>query len=522
MKILTANQMRQADQDCSNLGVSPEQLMENAGLAIAREVNSILGNVSGKNTLVLTGPGNNGGDGLVASRHLHDWGAKVAVFLFSERSPDDPNLKLARERDIEFVDATKEAALDRLNELLPSASGVIDAIFGIGKIRPFQGVLKRALDTINRAKRSSLRIIAVDLPSGLNADTGEVDPSCLYADNTITMAFPKTGLLKYPGMERTGRITVADIGIPQYLAEQANEELITADWVRSVLPPRSLNANKGTFGKAMVIAGSTNYVGAAYLACSGAQRAGTGLVTLATAGRIYALLAGRLTETTYLPLPETHPGIISSGAIKFLSPEMAKYNAVLLGCGLGKSQSIKKFIEDLLLRPKNLPSTFIIDADALNILARIPNWWQRFGDDAILTPHPGEMARLTGTTVDEVQSDRTGTTKELARKVNKTVVLKGACTVISTPDGRTAISQSANPGLASAGTGDVLSGIIAGLVAQSLSLFDAAAAGVFLHGEAGELVRSRLGDTGMVASDLLELLPIVIKHTKENTMGQIT
>ncbi|MFO8143728.1 MAG: NAD(P)H-hydrate epimerase, partial [Dehalococcoidales bacterium] len=278
MKILTANQMRQADQDCSNIGLPPEQLMENAGLAIAREVNSILEGVKGKSIVVLTGPGNNGGDGLVASRHLHDWGAKVSVFLFSDRSTDDPNLKLARERNIEFIDATREAALDKLKELLPSASGVIDAIFGIGKIRSFQGVLKRALDTINQAKRPSLRVIAVDIPSGLNADTGAIDPSCLYADNTITMAFPKTGLLKYPGMERTGRITVADIGIPQYLAEQVNEELITADWVRSVLSSRPLNANKGTFGKAMVIAGSSNYVGAAYLACSGAQRVGTGLV----------------------------------------------------------------------------------------------------------------------------------------------------------------------------------------------------------------------------------------------------
>ncbi len=521
MKILTANQMRQADQDCSNIGLPPEQLMENAGLAIAKEVNSILEGVRGKSIVVLTGPGNNGGDGLVASRHLHDWGAKVSVFLFSDRSTDDSNLKLARERNIEFIDATREAALDRLKELLPSASGVIDAIFGIGKIRPFQGILKRALDTINQAKRPSLRVIAVDIPSGLNADTGAIDPSCLYADNTITMAFPKTGLLKYPGMERTGRITVADIGIPQYLAEQVNEELITADWVRSVLPSRPLNANKGTFGKAMVIAGSSNYVGAAYLACSGAQRVGTGLVTLATAGRIYALLAGRLIETTYIPLPETHPGIISSGAVKLLSPELGNYDAVLLGCGLGKSQSVKKFIEEMLLRPKNLPSPFIIDADALNVLARIPNWWQRFGDDAILTPHPGEMSRLIGTTVDEVQSDRTGTTKGLARKVNKTVVLKGACTVISAPDGRTAISQAANPGLASAGTGDVLSGVIAGLVAQGLSLFDAASAGVFLHGEAGEMVRSRIGDTGMVASDLLELLPVVIKQVKENPLSQI-
>lgn len=489
--------------------------MENAGVAVAEEVRKILGAVSEKAILILIGPGNNGGDGLVAARHLQDWGAKVTLFLFSERPPDDPNLKLAQERSINYIDATKEAALDKLVELLPSTSAVIDAIFGIGRIRPFHGTLKKALDVINQAKRPGLRIIAVDLPSGLNADTGAVDPSCLYADNTITLAFPKIGLFKSPGAERTGRITVADIGIPAYLAEQATDELITADWVRSILPRRPLNANKGTFGRVIVVAGSNNYIGAAYLACSSAMRVGTGLVTLATATRIQSILAAKLTEATYLPLPESHPGIISPGAAKLIHQNLNGYNALLLGCGLGQSQPVIKFIEDLLLRVRAAPPPLILDADALNILARVPNWWQRLTGDAILTPHPGEMARLAGVTVDEVQSDRIGITKGLARKMNKTIVLKGACTVIVTPDGRTGISPVANPGLASAGTGDVLSGIIAGLVAQGLSFFDAAAAGVFLHGEAGEMVRSRLGDAGMIASDLLPVLPLVIKQLKE-------
>jgi len=489
--------------------------MENAGAAVAEEVRKILGAVSEKAILVLIGPGNNGGDGLVTARHLQDWGAKVTLFLFSERPPDDPNLKLAQERSIDCIDATKEAAPDKLAELLPSTSAVIDAIFGIGRIRPFHGTLKKALDVINQAKRPGLRIIAVDLPSGLNADTGAVDPSCLYADNTITLAFPKIGLFKSPGVERTGRITVADIGIPAYLAEQATDELITADWVRSVLPRRPLNANKGTFGRVIVVAGSNNYIGAAYLACTSAMRVGTGLVTLATAARIQSILAAKLTEATYLPLPEAHPGIISPGAAKLIHQNLNGYNALLLGCGLGQSQAVIKFIEDLLLRVRAAPPPLILDADALNILAGVPNWWQRLTGDAILTPHPGEMARLAGVTVDEVQSDRIGITKGLARKMNKTIVLKGACTVIVTPDGRTGISPVANPGLASAGTGDVLSGIIAGLVAQGLSFFDAAAAGVFLHGEAGEMVKSRLGDAGMIASDLLPVLPLVIKQLKE-------
>ncbi|MDD5509496.1 MAG: NAD(P)H-hydrate dehydratase [Dehalococcoidales bacterium] len=515
MKILTANQTRQADLDCANIGLPADKLMENAGAAVAEEAGEILGGVSGKTILILVGPGNNGGDGLVAARHLHDRGAEVNIFLFSERPPDDPNLILVRERSINCVDATKETALDQLADLLPTTGAVIDAVFGIGRIRPFHGTLKKALDMINQAKRPGMRIIAVDLPSGLNADTGAVDPSCLYADNTITLAFPKIGLFKYPGAERTGRITTADIGIPAYLAEQATDELITADWVSSALPRRPLNANKGTFGKVIIVAGSSNYIGAAYLACSSAMRVGTGLVTLATAARIQSIIAGKLTEATYLPLPEAHPGIISPGAAKLIRQNLNGYDALLLGCGLGQSQPVAKFIEELLLRVKTTLPPLILDADALNILARFPNWWQRLTVDAILTPHPGEMARLAEVTVDEVQSARIEITKEMARKTNKTIVLKGACTVIATPDGRTRISAAANPGLASAGTGDVLSGIISGLAAQGLSLFDAAAAGVFLHGEAGEMVRSRLGDAGMIASDLLPVLPLAIKQLKE-------
>jgi len=517
VKILTANQMRQVEQDCANIGLPPDKLMENAGKAFAEETRKILGNIKKQNLLILIGPGNNGGDGLVAARHLHDWGAKVALFLFGKRAPDDQNFALVQERDIDCISVNEAENLDKLESLLPSSTAVIDALFGIGKIRPFYDILKAALDRVSNAKRNrpSLRIIALDLPSGLNADTGAVDPACLYADNTVTLGFPKTGLLKTPGVERAGKITVADIGIPAYLVEQVTNELIDGKWARTVLPPRPLQANKGTFGRALVIAGSTNYIGAAYLAGSGAVRVGTGLVTLATATTLQPILASKLTEVTYLPLPEAQRGVISPTAAKLVYQNLDSYSAVLLGCGLGQSRAAMEFIDNMLLRTKAIPLPLVLDADALNTLSRIPNWWQRLTDDAILTPHPGEMARLAGTSVEEVQINRVGIAKRFAQEWHKTVVLKGAYTVIAAPDGHTRISPIANPGLASAGTGDVLSGVIAGLVAQGLSLFDAAACGVFLHGEAGELVKSRLGDAGMLASDLLPALPVVIKQLKE-------
>ena len=518
MKIVTAEQMGQIDRQCAKVGLPTSVLMENAGKAVAEEVRQILGAIDQQHILILLGPGNNGGDGLVAARYLHDWGAKVTLYLLSQRPPDDPNLKLVQERKITSVEATQDENLGKLDELLSSASAVIDALFGTGKSRPLSGKFLQALDLVSKAKKkqTGLHIIALDLPSGLNADSGAVDDACLYADNTITLGFPKLGLFNFPGAGRVGKVTIADIGIPPYLAEQVTTELITEEWARAVLPQRPLEANKGSFGRVLVASGSINYIGAAYLACSGAIRVGAGLVTLATATSLQPVLASKLTEVTYLPLPESHPGIISSKAARLIHQQFNYYNVLLLGCGLGQSQSVIRFIRAILFRSKSALPSLVLDADALNTLAKIPNWWQQLTDDAILTPHPGEMARLVGVSVDEVQSDRLGIAKRVAIDWHKTIVLKGAYTVVATPDGQARISLVANPGLASAGTGDVLTGAIAGLVAQGLSLSDAAALGVYLHGEAGEMVKTRLGDAGMIATDLLPALPLVIRQLKEH------
>ena len=519
MKILTTSQMRQVEQDCANIGLPPDKLMENAGKAFAEEARGILGNIKKQNILMLIGPGNNGGDGLVAARYFHDWGAKVSLFLFGDRAPEDQNFTLIQERGIDCVSVTGDENLDKLESRLASSNAVIDALFGIGTIRPFHDALQSALERVSDAKRNRplLRIITLDLPSGMNADTGAVDPACLYADNTITLGLPKTGLLKSPGVERVGRITVADIGIPAYLVDQVSDEMVDEEMARSLLPQRPLQANKGSFGRTLIIAGSINYTGAAYLASSGALRVGTGLVTLAMATSLQPILASKLTEVTYLPLPEAQRGIISPSAARLIHQNLNNYDTLLLGCGLGQSRATAEFIENTLLRAKTIPLPLVLDADALNTLARIPEWWRRLTDDAILTPHPGEMARLAGVSVAEVQMDRLGIAKRAASAWNKTIVLKGAYTVITTADGRTRTYPVANPGLASAGTGDVLSGIIAGLLAQGLSLFDAASLGVFLHGEAGEMVKAKLGDAGMLASDLLPILPLVIKQLKEGT-----
>jgi len=518
LKILTASQTRKLEESCAKIGLPGEKLMENAGLAVAGEVKRILSGADGRHVLFLVGPGNNGGDGLVAARHLHDWGAKVTVYLLGRRGDDDPNLKLVRERDINCVEAAKDGGFSQFNDSLASADAVIDALFGTGTARPFSGNILSVLDRVNKSKkkRPKWRIIALDLPSGLNADSGAVDPATLYADYTVTLGTPKPGLFNFPGAERVGKITVADIGMPENMAEEATSEYLAGELVRSFLPERPLQANKGSFGRVLVVAGSMNYIGAAYLACSGAIRVGAGLVTLAATPALQSILAAKLTEVTYLPLPESRPGVFAPEAARLITQQLESYNVLLLGCGLGQSQAAVKLVRSILLAKQRMElPALVLDADALNTLAGTPKWWQQLTTDAILTPHPGEMARLTGMAVAEIQADRLGAAKKWAAEWNKTVVLKGAYTVIASPEGRSVISPVANPGLASAGSGDVLTGAIAGLAAQGLPLFEAAAAGVYLHGEAGELVRDSLGDAGMIASDLLPELPVVIKNLKE-------
>lgn len=512
MKILTADEVRRAEQECARVGVTTDMLMENAGKAVAEEIRRILGGTDKKNIILLIGPGNNGGDGLVAARHLHDWGAKVSLFLPGKRQENDPNLKLVKQRDIACCDDIEE-----FNQILASADAVIDALFGTGRSRPLGGVFKQALEQVSEAKinRPGLSIIALDLPSGLDTDTGACDPVCLYADCTVTLGFPKPGLYNSPGAGRAGIITIVDIGIPEYLVKDVATELITGEWARSVLPERPIEANKGSFGRLLVAAGSINYIGAAYLACSGAMRVGAGLVTLATASSLQQTLATKLTETTYLPLTESGTGVISDKAAELVLNELKNYQALLLGCGLGQGEQVLGFVRSVLLQQELILPPLIMDADALNTLAKTPDWWRKLTDDAILTPHPGEMSRLTGVSVAEIQADRAGIVKRVASEWGKTIVLKGAYTVVAAPDGRCRISPVANAGLASAGTGDVLAGVIAGLVAQGLNPFDAAALGVWLHAQAGEMIKDELGDAGMLASDLLPVLPKVIKGLKK-------
>ena len=516
MRIVTSEQMRRIEARSEQAGVSTDQLMEQAGLQVAQRVQHHLGDAKGEAILVLVGPGNNGGDGLVAARHLHSWGAALQVYLCADRRHPDPKLDLVQDLGVPVGPISDDDGLDQLREALKSAHIAVDAVLGTGRARPIGGKLERILSELAAAKRArpDLLILAVDLPTGLDADTGTLDPVSPVADFTVALGHPKVGLFAFPGAENVGALEVVDIGLPNGVDEDVALELMTPDWARASLPPRPSMAHKGTFGRTLVVAGSINYVGAAYLAATACTRVGAGLVTVAVPESLIPAVAAKAAEPTYLPLPESSPGVVTPEAAAMILDSLSGYDALLIGCGLGQATATRKVVERLLYSDTPLPPT-VVDADGLNILSMTSGWWRRFSSEVIVTPHPGEMARLSGESPEAAgRPDRTEWATGCAGEWGKVTVLKGAYTVVAHPSGSAMLSPFANPGLASAGTGDVLAGVIAGLLSQGLKLADAASLGVYLHGVAGERVREKIGDTGMVASDLLPALPIAINELR--------
>jgi len=512
VKLVTGEQMRMLDQQAVAAGTPTSVLMENAGLAVAQDVWMALGTLEERRIVVLVGPGNNGGDGLVAARHLHEWGAQVEAYLLVPRTEEDSNYRQLVERRVPLRCVEEDAGFVALEESLGSAHAVVDALLGTGSPRPIEGAAAEMLDRVARARErpSPPLVIAVDLPTGVNCDTGAVDPHTVRADLTVTFGHSKVGLHALPGAEYAGRVSTVDIGLPAEASRELPYELLSARWVRERLPARPLGANKGTFGRVLVVAGSRNYVGAVRLAAAGALRAGAGLVTVACPESVQPLVAGGLTEATYLPLPE-EDGAIAASAGNAVLRALGDYEVLLIGCGLGQSAGTRALVRAVLFALEEDGPKVLVDADGLNNVAKVPYWWRDLKARVVLTPHPGEMSRLTGLSIAEIQGDRLGAAVRFAGEWGQTVVLKGAHTLIAAPDGRAGVSPYANPALASAGTGDVLAGAIAGLLAQGLSPFEGACCGVYLHAAAAEGLREELGEAGLVAGDLLPELPRVIR-----------
>ena len=528
--------MAALEQESERQGVSTDTLMEQAGLAVAQAARARVGGVAGVPVVVLAGPGNNGADGLVAARHLRRWGAEVTACLVNglpaANAPARPGNKLAAkleaaaQYDVALLSIPEDPGLARLEAALRRSRLVIDAILGTGRSRPLAGTVAEVMLLLGRLREEGRcpRLLALDLPTGLDADTGAVDAATPPMDATLALGFPKAGLLAFPGVERVGELQTLDIGLPAGLGEgDIPLELLTAGWVGSRLPARPLDSHKGTYGHLLVVAGSRNYVGAACLAARAAARAGAGLVTLATPESVYPLAAAQLTETIHLPLPEDGAGRLRPEAADTLRELLPRYDCLAVGSGMGQAPGTAAFLERLLLDAPGPARPTVVDADGLNSLAGLPDWWRRVDAPLVLTPHPGEMATLTGQTTAQVQQERVAAARRWAARWQAVVVLKGAITAIAAPwaaagyetdaedgDGPVRLAPFANPGLASGGTGDVLTGIIGGLLAQGLAPFDAASCGVYLHGLAADTLSARLGSAGLLASDLVDELPLTI------------
>ncbi len=552
VKIITVEKSRILENKANEGGLSFAQMMENAGRTTAQAIQQRIA-ARGKRVLVLVGPGNNGGDGLVAAHHLWEMGAKVTCYIWKRDVEGDANFQRVREDRLPLVWAEDDDGFEALRGLLGGAAVVVDALLGVGIARPIGGTLKELLQVVQQTVGQLHRpnelaetvpsepvvpaplVVAVDCPSGLDCDTGALDPAAVRADLTVTFAYPKQGMLRFPGAEAVGQIVVADIGIPPELAGDVPLEMATAGQIRSWLPPRPRSAHKGTFGRALIVAGSVNYVGAATLAGSGAIRVGTGLVTMALPMPIHPSVAAGLPEATHLLLPHDL-GVIASAAVPVIRDHLEGYDALLLGPGLTQEKESISFVHALLgfeeaerkgrlgfvssmtseqAKGAELPP-LVVDADGLNALATADRWWRMLPPGTILTPHPGEMARLMGDGVStsDIQADREGLARRMAARWKTVVVLKGAFTVVAEPSGRALVLPFANPALATAGSGDVLAGAIVGLRAQGVDAFEAAVAGAYLHGLAGEMARADLGDMGAVAGDLPARLPLALRNVR--------
>lgn len=550
MKIVTADAMRSLERVAVEAGSrdgkptgSLDDLMERAGLLSARAAWAMLQADDGETQarpvmqpppvmstspvseemaapriVVLVGPGNNGGDGLVAARHLQRWHGGVIAIIVATRQGDDPKRGLATVAGVAIVGAD-DNPISALERSLQSAALVVDAVLGIGASRPLEGALRDATALVNaeRSRRPELKTLALDVPTGIDADNGEADANALDATATVSFGFPKHGHFRFPAAAHVGRLIVADIGVPEALAEDISEDAVTTAWVTSQLPRRPLDAHKGSFGRVLALAGSRSYIGAAQLACLGAARSGAGYITLAVTPAVQALIAGRLTESTFLLLPEGGDGVADQEAASMLRDTMPACDALLVGCGLGQHETTRLLLDRLLLSPEPPPLPAVLDADALNFLAGTDTWWERWQGDAVVTPHPGEMARLMDCSIGDVEADRIGAARKAAEQWGVTVLLKGAFTIAASPDGRVRVLPFANPALATAGTGDVLAGCVAGLLAQGLSTFDAASLGAFVHAAAGQLASEEIGEAGVIAGDLLPLLPKAIGMLREGS-----
>jgi NAD(P)H-hydrate epimerase len=506
MKLVTTKQIQAIDRAAiDGRGIPGLELMENAGRGIAEYVRELTGgDVSSKRFLIFCGKGNNGGDGFVIGRYLHGWGASVTFMLIGRtvdlKGDAKVNFERARDLSLEVVEIQSESNLpDRLD-----ADMLVDAIFGTGFKGDIRGVAAPAVSLMND---SGIPILAVDAPSGLDCDAGKISGACIWADATATLALPKAGQFIYPGREHVGALKVIDIGIPSDIVEQAgiNLNLIDETFVISRLPRRAPTVHKGACGKLFVLAGSRGYTGAACMASESAIRSGVGLCFLGIPSSLNPICEMKLTEVMTRPLPEVKKReCLALRGLGEVRKEFVGMNAGIIGPGLGTHHETKELVRRLL---KSVELPVLLDADGLNAFEEHPDDLAAVDAPLILTPHPGELSRLLSVDTNVIANDRMSYAVNSARKFGCVVLLKGAPTFIADPSGQLYLNPTGNPGMATGGTGDVLSGIAGSLLAQGLDPVDAACLAAYIHGYAADLAADEIGTTSLIPTDIIAYLP---------------
>jgi ADP-dependent NAD(P)H-hydrate dehydratase / NAD(P)H-hydrate epimerase len=512
MRILNAAQMREADRcTIDDVGISSLVLMENAGRQVVAAIEAAYESQLDERIGILCGKGNNGGDGFVVARTLIQRGVDATVFVIGTvadvRGDARINLDILGRLGVTVVEVADEQTWELHFSEMSQCSLLVDAMFGTGLTSALTGMMETVVADINA---SGLPVVSIDLPSGMSADTPHLVGDCIEASMTVTLAAPKLPLVLAPGEPYAGDVVIADIGIPPEVLEGLDGpriDLLTPEYVRGLIEPRAAESHKGDFGRVTIVAGSRGKSGAAHLAAVGALRSGAGLVTVATPAACQAIVASMTPEVMTEALAESNDGMVVDAALETVLA--LQHDVIACGPGLGRGPAVAEFVRGLLERAA-VP--LVLDADALTVLADDPTALE--GRDervVIITPHPGEMARLIGVPVDEVQANRIQVATDFAVTSRVYVVLKGHRTIIATPEGRVFINPTGNAGMATGGTGDVLTGMIAAWLAQLLDAEAACQLAVFLHGAAGDLAAHSHGANAMIATDVVMCLAPALK-----------
>lgn len=538
MKVASVQTIRDIEATVDQSIMSYDQMMLNAGNAAGKYLSQRLSITSETHITVLVGKGNNGGDGLVIAYYLSEnTSAQIRVYMLAKRDETDANYKKVVDAGILIANAQDDPDSRLLKSMIRSADIIIDALFGIGVRLPIRDLPARIMRTVNQfiqpetdtygdvvavdpTQPNQLQqtpkpfVFAIDCPSGIDCDTGEADTNTIPADVTMTFIATKHGQFAFPAAQYVGELALSQIGIPDNQPDLQNLKHFVIDnhTVKTKLPKRPADGHKGTFGKTFIVAGSKNYIGATALSGESAYRSGAGLVTIGTTSQIVPIIASQLREPTFVHLPDTG-GAISKSAIDTVIEKAQGYNALLVGCGLGQHPSTIEFVQTL-FATENLPP-LIIDADALNSLSKKQNWWESLPAETIITPHPGEMGRLTNLSAKDINANRWEIAAEKAQKWNLIVVLKGAHTIIASPDGDVGVIPFKTDALGTAGTGDVLAGLIAGMRAQGISAFDSAITGTYIHALAGIIASKTIGNSrAVIAGDVLNAIGLAFKQVE--------